>query len=215
MKRYLIFALIVFTCAFLPAISYAQKGDILPKGENRLHNGDFEDDPVTPWILEVRADMGAAGVMEIDKKTASSGDRSMLVKVTTPTGTDWHVKLRQNDRCFEKGKMFTTIFWCKAEKPRTLSASFQLMHDPWTVFFSQVFNVDTEWKEYSLTFTPTVDNFQDHWLAFQVGNSDIWVWFDDVRYFLGAPEDEVGREPVKQAVDPGAKLAITWAKVRN
>ena len=215
MKKIIILTIFVSIYVFLPNISFAQKGDTLDKGVNRLHNGDFEDDPILPWKLEVRADLGAAAVMEIDKKTSASGNRSMLVKVTTPTGTDWHVKLRQDERCFEKGQKFTTIFWCKAEKPRTLSVSFQLMHDPWTGFHNQIFNVDTEWNEYSLTFTPNVDNFQDHWLAFQVANSNILVWFDDVRYFLGEPKDEVGREPMKKAVDPGAKLATTWGKMKN
>jgi hypothetical protein len=60
-----------------------------------------------------------------------------------------------------------------------------------------------------------VDNFQDHWFAFQVGSSDIPVWFDDVRYFLGEPGDEVGRELEDQAVDPEAKLTTTWSQVKS
>lgn len=215
MKSFAFIFLLVILCIFLPNISYAQKGDVLAKGVNRLHNGDFEDDPIMPWKLEVRQDMGAAAIMEVTKKTAARGNRSMLVTVTKPTGTDWHVKLRQDERCFEKNNKFTVVFWCKSEKPRTMSTSFQLMHDPWTVFGNQTFNVDSEWKEYSMTFTPTVDNFQDHWLAFQVGSSDILIWFDDVRYFLGEPKDEVGREPVKKAVDQQAKLTTTWSRIKK
>lgn len=214
MRRLAAFACVVFFCAFLPTSLLAQKGDILGIGENRLHNGDFEDDPIQPWQLEVRQDMGAAAEMQLTKKEAASGDRSVLVTVTVPTGTGWHVKLRQDDRCFEKGEKFTVAFWCKAEKPRNVSVSFQLQHDPWTVFHNQIFAVDTEWKEYSLTFTPAVDNFQDHWLAFQVADSDILIWFDDIRYFLGEPKDEVGREPMDQAVDPDAKLTTTWARIK-
>jgi hypothetical protein len=214
MKRSIIFALVVILCIISPTISPAQKGDILDKGVNRLQNGDFEDDPILPWLLEVRQDMGAAAIMEVTKKTAAKGSRSMLVTVTKSTGTDWHVKLRQDERCFEKNKKFTVAFWSKAEKPRVISMAFQLMHDPWTVFGNQNFNIETEWKEFSMTFTPSVDNFQDHWLAFQVGNSDILIWFDDVRYFLGEPKDEVGREPIKQSVDQKEKLTTTWSKIK-
>ncbi len=66
-----------------------------------------------------------------------------------------------------------------------------------------------------MTWTPNQDNFQDHRLMFMVGDSDVPVWFDDVRYFLGEPKDEVGREPMEQAVLPEAKLTTTWAQVRS
>jgi len=213
MKK-LILVLALALCVLFPASLRAQKGDVLDVGVNRLHNGDFEDDPLDPWQLEVRSDLGAAAEWEIDKKTAASGDRSVVVRVTAP-GTDWHVKLRQDDRCFEVGEKFTVVFWCMAEKARNVAASFQLQRDPWTGFYSQSFRVDSEWTEYSLTFTPGEDNFQDHWLAFHVGDSDIPIWFDDIRYFLGELDEEVGREPVQQAVDPEAKLATAWAKVRS
>jgi hypothetical protein len=208
--------LIVLTfCILFPASLRAQLGEVLDVGVNRLHNGDFEDDPLDPWQLVVRSDLGAAAEWEIDKQTAASGKRSIMVRVTVSTGTDWHVKLRQDDRCFEPGEKFTVAFWCMAEDPRSLSVSFQLQRDPWDVFFNQTIQVDTEWTEYSVTFTPLVENFQDHWLAFQVGNTDTLVWFDDVRYFLGELDEEVGREPVQRAVYPEAKLTTTWAKVRS
>ena len=92
--------------------------------------------------------------------------------------------------------------------------SFQLQHDPWTVFHSQTIPVGTEWAEYSVTFTPGVDNFQDHWLAFQVADSDIPIWFDDVRYFLGEMGDEPDREPIERAVASEAKLTTTWAQIK-
>ena len=214
MKKLTIFSLAAIFCVFLPTTLLAQKGDMLAIGENRLHNGDFEEDLIQPWQLEVREDMGAAAQVEIDKKTSVSGDHSVKVTVTVPTGTAWHVKLRQDDRCFEKGEKFTVVFWCKAEKPRNVEVSFQLQHDPWTVFTNRTFPVDTEWKEYSVTFAPTVDNFQDHWFAFHVADSDILIWFDDVRYFWGEPKDEAGRE-VEKAVDPEAKLTTTWAQVKS
>lgn len=216
MKRFVVIMFAVIFCVFTtPGLLFAQKGDMLEKGENRLHNGDFEDDPIQPWKLEVREDLGAAAMMEVTKQTAASGKRSVRVEVTKPTGTAWHVKLRQDDRCFEKGEKFTLIFWCKAEKPRSVEASFQLQHDPWTVFFNQKFSVDTEWEEHSLTFVPSVDNFQDHWVAFHVADTNIPIWFDNVRYFLGEPKDEVGHEPVKQAVRAESKLPTVWARVKT
>jgi len=215
MRQLVGFLLISLLNLLLPNSLLAQKGEVLDVGENRIHNGDFEDEPVDPWQLEVRQDMGAVAEMELTKQTSASGRRSIKVTVTTPTGTDWHVKLRQDDRCFEGGEKFTVAFWCMAEKPRTIGVSFQLQHDPWTVFHSQTFSVDTEWTEYSVTFVPGVDNFQDHWFAFQVGSSDIPVWFDDVRYFLGEPRDEADRELGDQAVDPESKLTTKWSKVKS
>lgn len=211
MLRKLLFIFIL--CFILSGVSFAQKGEVLEKGKNRLHNGDFEENILQPWKLEVREDMGAAAEVEIDKSTSASGKRSAKVTVTKPTGTAWHVKLRQDDRCFEKGKKFTVMFWTKSEKPRGVEVSFQLQHDPWTVFLNQKFPVDKDWKEYTVTLIPNVDNFQDHWLAFHVADSDIPIWFDNVRYFLGEPKDEEGAIP-KQAVDPKSKLATTWGKIR-
>lgn len=214
MRKFIIFLSVWAICILLFAgSSFAQKGEVLDKGENRLNNGDFEEDPILPWTLEVRQDLGAAAVMETTKVDPHGGKRCVRVDVTTPT-TDWHVKLRQDDRCFEKNEKFSVVFWCRAEKVRSVSGSFQLQHDPWTGFFSQKFSVDTEWKEYSLTFTPNVDNFQDHWFAFHVGDSNIPIWFDDVRYFLGEPKDEVGHEPVKQAVESKDKLSTKWAQIK-
>ena len=216
MKKLFAIASVMIFCIFmLPVTLLAQKGDTLEKGKNRLHNGDFEEDPILPWKLEVRQDLGADAIMEIDKGTFANGKRSVKVTVTKPTETAWHVKLRQDDRCFEQGKKFTLAFWCKAEKPRNVEASFQLQHDPWTVFFTQKFSVDTEWKEYTLTFTPNAENFQDHWVAFQVADSNILIWFDNVRYFLGEPKDEAGRPPVKQPVDPKSKLIAVWAQIKS
>lgn len=212
MVKKILIALSIFMTFY--SISYAQKGEVLEKGKNRLHNGDFEENILQPWKLEVRQDLGAAAEVEIDKSTAASGKRSAKVTVTTPTGTAWHVKLRQDDRCFEKGEKFTVMFWTRSEKPRNVEVSFQLQHDPWTVFFNQTFAVDKEWQEYSVVFTPNVDNFQDHWFAFHVADSDIPIWFDNVRYFLGEPKDEEG-STLKQAVDPNAKLATTWGEIRQ
>lgn len=211
MSKKLLFLFILYFV--ICGVSLAQKGEVLEKGKNRLHNGDFEENILQPWKLEVRQDMGAEAEVEIDKSTSASGKRSAKVTVTKPTGTAWHVKLRQDDRCFEKGEKFTVIFWTKSEKPRSIEVSFQLQHDPWTVFLNQKFPVDKDWKEYTVTLMPTVDNFQDHWLAFHVGDSDIPIWFDNVRYFLGEPKDEEGATP-KQAVEPKSKLAITWGKIR-
>ena len=215
MKKHIVFILGMFVFIILYSNSlFAQKGEMLGVGVNRLNNADFEDAQVLPWKLEVREDLGATAVMELTKDTAAKGKRSVKVQVTKPTGTDWHVKLRQDDRCFEKGGKYTVVFWCKGEKPRNVSVSFQLQHDPWTGFFSQKFAVDTEWKEYSLTFTPTVENFQDHWLAFQVADSDIVIWFDNMRYFLGEPKDEAGYIP-KQVFEPNSQLTTKWGEIKT
>ena len=55
-------------CILFPASLRAQLGEVLDVGVNRLHNGDFEDDPLDSWYLEVRSDLGAAAEWEIDKK---------------------------------------------------------------------------------------------------------------------------------------------------
>lgn len=213
--KYVVFVL--FLCVSLPASLIAQKGEILGIGENRLHNGDFEDNTVQPWQLEVMASRGAAGKMEATKKEAASGKRSVLVEVTKVVhhGSGSNVKLKQNDRCFEKDVKFTTAFWSKAEKERKVFVGFQQGRDPFAVYHIEPVTVGTEWKEYSVTFTPREDNFRDHRLMFMVGDSDIPIWFDDARFFMGERKDEVGRDPVKQAVLPVAKLATTWAQVRS
>ncbi|MFC1712094.1 carbohydrate binding domain-containing protein [Candidatus Poribacteria bacterium] len=215
MKHLIVFTLVMSLCVILPNSLLAQKGEMLDFGENRLHNGDFEDEPIAPWQLEVRADMGAAAMIETIKKDAVSGDRCVKVTVTVSTGANWHVKLRQDDRSFEANEKFTVAFWCKAEEARSIEVAFQLQHDPWTTFNTTTVPIGTEWEEYTVTFTPGVDNFQDHWLAFQLAALDIPVWFDDVRYFLGEPGDEPDRELVKPAVDPKAKFATKWSQIRS
>ncbi len=186
------------------------------KGELLLENHSFEDD-LAGWELEDGqcCDRGGEYKMEIDKKNPQHGDKSLKVIGVKATGTAWHAKVKQRDVSMEKDEEYTVIFWARSEKPRQVTLSIQMQHDPWT--FWQGGNIDLlgpEWQEYFITFIAKDTVVNDMWVGLSIAQSDVDFWLDNFRYFEGEPKDDLSRdEPFP--VDAKEKLTTQWASVKG
>ena len=186
------------------------------KGELLLENHSFEED-LAAWGLEDGACCGRGGLytMEIDKKNPQHGKQSLKVIGHKATGTDWHAKVRQKDLSMKTGETYTVIFWARSEKPRQVSLSVQMQHDPWT--FYQGGNIDLlgpEWTEYHITYNATHNVERDMWVGLSIAQSDTDFWIDNFRYFEGDPEDDLNRD-TPFSVDAKAKLATRWGEIKS
>ena len=185
-------------------------------GELLLENHSFEED-LAAWNLEDGAccDRGGLYTMEIDKKNPQHGKQSLKIVGHKATGTDWHAKVKQLDTSMKSGKEYTVIFWARSEKPRTVSLSVQMQHDPWVFYQGGDINLlGPEWTEYHLTYNSTADVDRDMWVGLSIAQSDVDFWLDNFRYFEGEPEDDLNRE-TPFPVDAREKLATQWAEIKT
>lgn len=199
------------------------------KGENLIVGGDFEDlVPAGPtrfdlpngkraWTLEdgTCCGRGAEYRWELDKTTFHSGKQSLKVIGVKASGTDWHAKIRHEGTSMKGGRDYTVAFWAKAEKPRTVSLSVQLQHDPWDFFQGGDFNLTKEWVEYTKTFTAPKDIDRDMWVGLAIAKTAETFWVDDFRFWEGKLDDEIAPEPKPRAVAPQGKLSLTWAALKQ
>ena len=217
------YRIIIFTVLFATLlIGYnvfagtVQKLGAWEKGELLLENHSFEDD-LAGWELEDGqcCDRGGEYRMEIDKKNPQHGNKSLKIIGVKATGTAWHAKIKQRDVSMEKGEEYTVIFWARSEKPRQVTLSIQMQHDPWT--FWQGGDIDLlgpEWQEYFITFIAKDTVVNDMWVGLSIAQSDVDFWLDNFRYFEGEPKDDLSRdEPFP--VDAKEKLTTQWASVKG
>lgn len=199
------------------------------KGENLVVGGDFEDlvaagptrfdlpNGKRAWTLEdgTCCGRGAEYRWELDKTTFHSGKQSLKVIGVKASGTDWHAKIRHEGTSMKGGRDYTVAFWAKAEKPRTVSLSVQLQHDPWDFFQGGDFNLTKEWAEYTKTFTAPRDIDRDMWVGLAIAKTPETFWVDDFRFWEGKLDDEVTPEPKPRAVAPQGKLSLVWASLKR
>ena len=186
------------------------------EGELLLENHSFEED-LAGWDLEDGAccDRGGLYTMEIDKKNPQHGNQSLKVIGHKSTGTAWHAKVKQLDTSMKSGETYTVIFWARSEKPREVTLSVQMQHDPWTFYQGGAINLlGPEWMEYHITFNSTADVERDMWVGLSIAQSDEDFWLDNFRYFEGEPEDDLNRD-IPFPVDAKEKLATKWGEVKT
>ena len=186
------------------------------KGELLLENHSFEEDQ-DAWGLEDGACCGRGGLytMEIDKTNPQHGKQSLKVIGHKATGTDWHAKVRQTDASMKAGETYTVIFWARSAKPRQVTLSLQMQHDPWTFYQGGIINlIGPEWTEYHVTFNATHDVERDMWVGLSIAQSDEDFWIDNFRFFEGDPEDDLSRD-TPFPVDAKEKLATRWGEIKT
>jgi hypothetical protein len=205
---------LVLCCALFILCGVAYATVELEEGVNQLQNWSFEkgviglcaeqidgNDPVLrrcmvpPGMWEIEDDAsGATGRIELDDREVYSGSFSMKMTPVTIDGTGWHLKVKQDNLSFEGGKKHTIKFWAKAETPRVVQLCLQMNHEPWDGWLWEDVNLTEDWQEFVIEVIPPVDNDQEHWLAFHYGQSLTTWWLDNVRYYRGAPDDEIKTE---------------------
>lgn len=178
--------------------------------ENIIRNGDFEDGKVE-W--ELRQSEGAAAEIKEDKKEAVKGDLCVFIEIANVAGTSaWHLALFQEKHEVEKGETYTLAFWGKAEETRPVALYVEQAADPWDEYGRKSFQVNDEWQEFWITFPAIVSG--PVWPRIALGESDVNIWIDNVRFFIGDYVEDDEPE-LQKAVDPAGKSAVTWAEIKN
>lgn len=132
-----------------------------------------------PWYFFTANSSGT-----ITKDTAhADGSYSAKVNVTTAApSTDWNVQLLQGNQQLSSGKTYTVSFFAKASSPRKVRAVLQKNVDPWTSYASKEFDLTTDWKQYSFTYTSTVSDLNVA-VVFNMAQSTGQVWLDAVSLY--------------------------------
>ena len=203
--------LLLLAATFVLAIGFGvavAAGEI----ENLARGGDFENpEDIAQWGLWKAA--ATQGNMKIDKKNAAIGEASLYVfDIILDPLDKWKPNIVQVDIfILEKKKIHTYSAFLKAEKPRKLRMTFiDHINEPWPLGPDKIFEVGTEWQEYSVTSVPVplagslqISNAPD--------GSRVNYWIDGVRFYRGKFQPTI---PPK-AVSATDKLTTTWGTIKS
>ncbi len=146
---------------------------------NQIADGDFESgDPEAGWNLDLASSADAD--FTIEENDVFDGNYCGKINITKTTGTDWHIQFAQNDLSVELGKTYTISFAAKADEAKMIYAFAQQDFDPWRWYEGDGFELSTDWKEFSLDFTPFEDNNGRMRLGFTFDNNIGSFWLDNV-----------------------------------
>ena len=202
--------LLLLAATFVLAIGFGVAG-AAGEIENLARGGDFENpDDIAQWGLWKAA--ATQGNMKIDKKNAAVGEASLYVfDIILDPLDKWKPNIVQVDIfILEKKKIHTYSAFLKAEKPRKLRMTFiDHINEPWPLGPDKIFEVGTEWQEYSVTSVPVplagslqISNAPD--------GSRVNYWIDGVRFYRGKFQPTI---PPK-AVSATGKLTTTWGTIK-
>ena len=182
--------------------------------QNLARNGDFENGLIE-WVLNQNI-RGSVATMEEDRKDFIEGSRSVYIDINT-AGADFHtVRIEQSNHVVEQNDEYTMSAWIKAEGTR--NARFHIFDvgggAPWFTFLSEEVVIDTEWTEYFGTFDAGQATTNAS-ISLRIGESDINVWVDDIKFYEGeyVPTELV--EGPQMAVRARGKLAAMWGNVKR
>jgi hypothetical protein len=175
--------------------------------KNLIPNPDFEDGTVNPWTF-----YGQAALSVSKKGEGHNGSRALYVQVNAVGANFWDSGIQYNKAIvFNKNTQYTWAMFFKAEKARRINVKPELSVDPWTAYGETMMNVTPEWAEYYVQFKPPVDVVPAS-LTLHIAEVTVNFWMDDVRWYEGTYEPAEG---VPFAVEPKAKLAVTWADMKT
>jgi len=177
---------------------------------NLIRNGGFEDG-IIEW--ELRQSEGAVATMrEINGADVFHGNSCVLIDIDNVAKTSaWHLALYQEGHQLEEGVIYTLGFWGKADGFRPVALYVEQAADPWDEYGRIAIEVGEEWGEFTTTFTAVVAG--PVWPRIALGESDIDIWIDNVRFYEGEYVEEDLQEVVK-AVHPAGKLPMKWAEMK-
>lgn len=199
--------LALFLLAFSIVIGInAQAGEV----KNLIRNGDFEEGTIE-W--ELRTSEGAVARMQEAKGEGIKGISCVFIDIdAVPGKTYWHLALYQEGHQLEKNKTYTFSFWAKAEETRPAVCYLEQTVDPFDEYGRKVIEINEEWQEYWTTFIASLS--EGVWPRIALGESNVSVWVDNVRFYEGEYVEEEGLGTQK-AVDPGGRFLISWAKIKK
>ncbi|MGG5252205.1 carbohydrate binding domain-containing protein [Neobacillus sp. SM06] len=114
----------------------------------------------------------------------------LKVEISQVGGATYSPQVYQKDLLFEKGASYTVEFDAKADIARKVNVNIgkELSSDPWFTAYAptQTFDLTSEMKRFSFTFTMMEETFSDGKIVFELGNisggnAATAVYLDNVR----------------------------------
>ena len=182
--------------------------------QNLIYNGSFEG--YGGWQLRVSPEAAASD--ELDRATKVDGSVSMRVTVTrSKPYLPWNVQLRQTNIPVARAQAATLSFYAKSAAPATIEAVLQRGSSPYTVYCDQSTVLDTAWRLYRFSCTPT-ESDQAAILTFNLAEASGAVWLDDVRLAALSGSQEAPLPQPGQTAPPnpsGTPTPPRWTLIWN
>ena len=181
----------------------------LPSSLNKTINGEF-DDGKSEWSLYLNSSSNAAATWEVDPGSVVSGMNSAHVRVTTSSGTDWHVQLRQPMKIFQ-GHSYLVTYKARADKNVSIKMAVQQDHAPNTTFLSRTAALTTSTNTFSATLVANTTDTVN--LSFYVGVTPSEVWLDAVTVAESQPNvngaPAIVTQPASQTLASGSGMTFS------
>jgi len=118
--------------------------------------------------------------MTIDNNSVLSGDNSLYVDITSPTGTRWHVMPYQVIGSVQASETYELSFEAVAETSKTIGVMLQEAQPPYAALASTNITIGTTPNVYNWSaIAPGIDHNNVR-LQFMMGADDINMWLDNV-----------------------------------
>jgi len=154
---------------------------------NLLANGGFEDvKGLAGWSLCTCGNASALSASR-DTSTAARGKASARIDVRQATpSAPWDVEFFQPGLQVATGTVYTLSFWARAAAGRSIDVVIQQTAAPWAVRADRSYTLDTTWRRYMLTFTPSMAEAGLK-VQFNLAAATGAVWLDNVAFQRGDP----------------------------
>lgn len=149
-------------------------------GENeQIRDGDFESgNPNQEWEIELHET--ASATISADPVNAFEGNHAARVDVTSVTGTDWHLQLKQTGLSVQQDSSYVVRIAARADHNRSIGLGVMRDNDPWTYYSGTTLDLTTTWQEYVFTFTAPETNDGQVRLTINFLDEPGTVWFDNL-----------------------------------
>jgi beta-glucanase (GH16 family) len=137
---------------------------------NQIKNGDFFDGD-SCWNFNTLSLAQAEG-------TVANGE--YVASITEGGDAEWDIHLGQTGISIEYGNKYFVAFDAYAADSRTISSITGKNSEPWTVYGNQVFSLTTEKQRYNYSFIMNNETDKQSRFGFDIGNSDVDVFFDNI-----------------------------------
>jgi len=138
------------------------------------------------WSL-CTCDNRSAASARRDTGTMATGATSARIDVTRATPSmPWNVEFYHPGLRVAAGTPYTLSFWARAAAAHTIDIAIQQTRAPWMARADRPYSLDTTWRRYMLTFTPSVAEAGLK-VQFNLAAATGAVWLDNVAFQRGDP----------------------------
>jgi len=141
-----------------------------------ITNGDF-DYSLTPWMLSNYEGAVSTGYIYNDMYFEDSN--YVYIDVINGSTLDWHIQL-QHTVPLTPDHTYELWFYADAEEKKTISYTYQMSHDPYTVYHTEPVEIDGAGEFGPFIFLNTFED-PTNYFKFNVGGNNIDCFFDRVR----------------------------------